>query len=679
VSIMQGTKKFTDFTGTISNYETDVFRPIFDEIEQLSGKKYTSSLPKPGAAAKSEQEKIDIAFRVIADHLRTLSFAIADGIQPSNEGRGYVLRRILRRAVRYGRSLGFHEPFFHQLVDVLVRTMSEVFPELRDRQAQVQETIKREEESFNRTLDKGIALFESVVSESSGQIPADFAFRLYDEQGFPLDLTELMARERGLTVDTEGFEQLMEEQRARGRSAQKKEVVALSEIGTNEPTNFLGYEHDHTGADVLGVLSVKGKTVAILNNSVCYAEMGGQVGDTGELVAGGKSWRVQNTLKSGPTVLHFLEGDDSPEVGDHVTLRLDEKRRGAIQRHHTVTHLLHWALHEIVSHDATQKGSYVGPEKLTFDFTSAALTKEQVRAVEKLVNEKIVENGPVAWTEIPFAEAKARTDIMQFFGDKYGEVVRVVQIGGAPNQLNGYSMELCGGTHVRATGDIASFRILSEGAIAAGIRRIEAVSGTALDAWAKNESARQEEKFAALAKKKPGLPQLPAFSPNEITTIDQRAKQLDELDAEVREWEKENAKSAGADLQKRAAAVARDLLESHQGADLIVAEIAGADGNLLQTIADVLKAEFSGPLFLAGSNGGKVDLVAVVPKALTNKFQAGVIIQQVAPIVGGKGGGRPEQARGAGKDDSKLQEALARARAILEAGSVSSAADRTIA
>ncbi len=255
-AMMQGTKNFTDFSGTVSNYETDVFRPIFDEIEKLSGKRYGSTLPKSGSTGDNEQEKIDVAFRVVADHIRTLSFAIADGIQPSNEGRGYVLRRILRRAVRYGRTLGFHEPFFYQLVDVLVRAMGGVFPELKARQKEVQETIKREEESFNRTLDKGIALFETEVAGKASQIPAEFAFRLYDEQGFPLDLTQLMARERGLSVDVAGFEKLMEAQRARGRSAQKKEVVAVSEIGTDEPTNFLGYEHDHTGADVQAVVEV---------------------------------------------------------------------------------------------------------------------------------------------------------------------------------------------------------------------------------------------------------------------------------------------------------------------------------------------------------------------------------------------------------------------------------------
>ena len=424
-AIIQGTKNLTDFTGAISNYETDIFRPIFDEIEKLSGKHYGSTLPKTGSAGESEQEKIDVAFRVIADHIRTLSFAIADGIQPSNEGRGYVLRRILRRAVRYGRSLGFHEPFFYKLVGVLAQTMGDVFPELRERQTQIQETLKREEESFNRTLDKGIALFEAEIARLGSArdsravsdethavtpISSAFAFRLYDEQGFPLDLTELMARERGLTVDTEGFETLMEEQRERARRAQKKSVIEVADTASHSPTHFLGYEHDHTGADVEAIFDVGEKKGVALNNSVLYAEMGGQVGDQGEMIGENGSWKIEDTRKSGDTSIHLIAGESTPAIGEHVTVRLDRTRRATIERHHTVTHLLHWALHEVVGRDATQKGSYVGPEKLTFDFSSAALTKPQVREVETLVNEKIAENAPVIvdGNSLPGSEAADR-------------------------------------------------------------------------------------------------------------------------------------------------------------------------------------------------------------------------------------------------------------------------------
>jgi alanyl-tRNA synthetase len=711
-AMIQGTKNFTDFTGMVSNYETDVFRPIFDELEKLSGKKYTSTLPQtPGSAgaspvgesvslswnlpvaSSSEQSSsrrdaatsdgddgatqiaTDIAFRVIADHIRTLSFAIADGIQPSNEGRGYVLRRILRRAVRYGRTLGFHEPFFYGLVDVLAEAMGDVFPELRARQTLIKGTLRREEEGFNKTLDKGIALFEGEVSRLADAgnvhlISGAFAFRLYDEQGFPFDLTELMARERGLAVDKPGFEGLMEEQRSRARAAQKKTAIELAQADGGAVTNFIGYDHDHTGADVIAVTPAKGKAAVVLNNSVCYAEMGGQVGDTGAIEADGREWKVANTQKSGSIFVHLLVSEEAPQAGDHVTVRVDVPRRRSIERHHTVTHLLHWALHEKVSTEATQKGSYVGPEKLTFDFSSAALTPQQKRDVERLVNEKIGENAPVSWTEIPYAEAKKRSDIQQFFGDKYGETVRVVQIGGEASQLNGYSMELCGGTHVRATGEIGSFRIVREEAIAAGIRRIEAVAGEAAKDWAKEEAGRQQEKFEALARKKSGIAPLPTFTEEAETAtmlqqIDQRATHLEKLEAEVHEWQKQQAKASEADLKTRAAATAKELRAVHATEKAIVAAVADADGKMLQAVVDALKSHFTGPIFLAGEVDGRVALVASVPKEMIAQFQANKLIQEIAPIVGGKGGGRPDNAQGAGKDVEKMDAALARARELL--------------
>jgi alanyl-tRNA synthetase len=704
-AMMQGTKNFSDFSSTASNYETDIFRPIFDEIEKLSGKHYGSTLPKTGQPAASEQEKIDIAFRVIADHIRTLSFAIADGVRPSNEGRGYVLRRILRRAVRYGRSLGFHEPFFFQLVDILARTMGGVFPELRAKQTEVTETLRREEEAFNKTLDRGIEVFQRAVELLDEPYPreahvgplvnagvgkdvelihagemtptaegptraitGEFAFKLYDTYGFPLDLTELMARERGLTVDVAGFEKLMKEQRARGRSAQKKEVIAVSNVGTNEPTHFLGYEHDHTGADVQSVVDVGGKRGVVLNNSVLYAEMGGQVADRGQMIGESGSWKILDTRKSGETWIHLIEGENAPAIGEHVTVRLDRTRRSAIERHHTVTHLLHWALHEIVSHDATQKGSYVGPDKLTFDFSSSALTKKQVHEIEKLVNEKIAENAPVSWTEIPYPEAKAHADIMQFFGDKYGDRVRVVQIGGLPNELNGYSMELCGGTHVRTTGDIGYFRIRSEGAIAASIRRIDAIAGNVVGEWARGEADGQEEKFQALLKKKPGLSPLPEFvserSAEMVASIEERAAHLERLETDVRAWEKANLKATEAGLQSRAVTIANELAAS-DSAPFRVARVPDADGKLLHLITDALKTRFDGPIFLAGEKEGRVALIASVPKALTARYQAGKLIQETAPLVGGKGGGRSELAQGGGTDATKIEAALAKVKALL--------------
>ena len=826
-----------------------------------------SSAGSPKAARESRalptQIQIDVAFRVITDHIRTLSFAIADGIIPSNEGRGYVLRRILRRAVRYGRTLEFHEPFFFKLVDVVAKTMGDIFPEVRAKQKQIKETIKREEEAFNRTLDKGIELFEREVRRilgsardsralsgdspesssgsryskrrlphferpwgkyaitfatferralanperdivldcilfpakrnhyelyaacvmpdhvhlllepqikskndqgepifysltellqniksvsahkisasrgasgpvwekesfdriirserdlhekfeyitrnpwdagvvkpeedyrwlwtwdmqgTSGESPdaaresralpgisGEFAFKLYDTYGFPLDLTELMARERGLTVDVAGFEKLMDEQRSRARAAQKKTAIEVSEVDGNAATNFLGYEHDHTGADVQAVVDLAEKRGVILNNSVCYAEMGGQVGDTGEIASEDRQWKIANTQKSGAAFIHLIEAKDAPAIGEHVTVKIDIPRRRAIERHHTVTHLLHWALHEVVSRDATQKGSYVGPDKLTFDFSSGALTPQQKRDVEKLVNEKVRENAPVSWAEVPYADAKKRSDIQQFFGDKYGDVVRIVQVGGDPTALNGYSMELCGGTHVKSTSEIGSFRIVREEAIAAGIRRIEAVAGDAVIDWAQREAARQQEKFEMLSRKKAGLAPLPAFEKGAkpaamMDKIDIRAAQLEKLENEVREWEKQSAKTAGAELQSRAARIVEELAASNTNKTSLVAEVQDADGKLLQAVVDVLKMKFNGPIFLAAKSAGRVALIASVPKNLTSKFQANKLIQEIAPIVGGKGGGRPENAQGAGSDTAKINEALTRANEIL--------------
>ena len=689
VAILQGTKNLSDFSGTISNYETDVFRPIFDELEKLSGKKYASTLPKQKSSGEGEQETIDIAFRVIADHIRALSFAIADEIIPSNEGRGYVLRRILRRAIRYGRTLGFHEPFFFKLVDVVAETIGDVFPELRARQSKIREIIRREEEAFNKTLDEGLTMFDramrfdiemtkaGVPREISGQI----AFKLYDTYGFPLDLTELMARERGLTVEVAGFERLMEQQRERARKAQKKEEISVEEGELKAaPTKFLGYDFLEAEAVVETVLAGKksDEVNIVVDRTPFYAEMGGQVGDRGLLHVPGHDWtevgqlRVIDTQKRGDVFVHRAElvQGRAPEPGEAVRISVDADRRKLIQGHHTVTHLLHWALHEIVSRDASQKGSYVGPDKLTFDFSSAPLMPDQKRDVERLVNEKIAEDAPVSWTEIPFSEAKQRKDIVQFFGEKYGDTVRVLQIGGAPRALNGYSMELCGGTHVRSTGEIGPFRIVREEAIAAGTRRIEAVSGDAARVWAKEEAARQQEKFETLARKKPDIPVLPSFETETDTAeilrqIDGRAAHLEKVDADVREWEKTTTKAAEAELRSRAAQIATQLLASHEGKDFCVAEVQNADAKLLQTVADALKPKFSGPIFLAGAKDGNVSLIAAVPKEVTSKFQANKLIEQIAPIVGGKGGGRPDNARGAGKDVTKIAEALERARALI--------------
>jgi len=781
-SIIQGTKNFSDFANAkISNYETDIFRPIFDVLEKMSGKRYGSTLPgapaghapaadiapcktsgegpsniidvgmhSPSAMAAddspacadvsaaaanvsaqgsygsgiqknavgtasthvgvpggvvgassaavgtslTEQIALDIAFRVIADHIRTLSFAIADGIQPGNTDRNYVLRRILRRAVRYGRTLGFKEPFFYKLVDVLADTMGDVFPEIRARKKQVQETIRIEEEAFNKTLDNGIELFDKywwdyaapMMQVTAGKgfktiykgyataevgatkvldlntdahsklaglginlppLDAGYAFKLYDTYGFPLDLTELMARERGWAVDKDGFEKLMEEQRARARAAQKKEVISLSQIETTAPTKFVGFDHLAVEAKVLEVVSLKDKTAVVLDKSPFYAEMGGQVGDTGELTGSGQLWRVSNTQKSGNTFLHFVEGGDAPAVGAGVTLAVEKARRDAIQRHHTVTHLLHWALHEVASKEASQKGSFVGPDKLTFDFNSAPLTPLQVADIEKLVNERILENAGVSWTEVAHADVKQRKDVMQFFGDKYGDTVRVVQIGGEANKLNGYSMELCGGTHARATGEIGLFRIVSEAAVAAGVRRIEAVAG--LNAYGlANEQLQLIRNIAGKIN----------------SPVGELEKKVEALLAHQKELEKQ-LKAA---QQREAAGSAKDLVaraETINGIPAIIVNLGANEGDTLQAIAESLKSQFKGVVVLGGAANGAVTLIATVSADFTAKVQAGKIIQTIAPIVGGKGGGKPDNARGGGKDASKLAEALAKVKSLL--------------
>ncbi len=707
-AMVQGTKNFTDFSRLISNYETDIFRPIFDEIEKLSGKRYGSTVPKMGSTGESEQEKVDVAFRVITDHIRTLSFAIGDGIPPSNEGRGYVLRRILRRAVRYGRTLGFDEPFFYKLTAVVARTMGEIFYELRSKHKHVEEVLRREEEAFNKTLDRGINLFENEVfylaleaavkrdglgeprwvgkGQGAGAASVDSAtcmvqvggqniryplgelrqgawnqflqappvidgidaFKLYDTYGFPLDLTELMARERGLSVDIAGFEKLMEQQRARARSAQKKSAIELAATDCKGPTRFLGYDLDQTEAHVQEVILGDGKPAVILDSSVCYAEMGGQVGDTGELMKAGCRWRIAETRKSGSTWIHVLDGESAPAVGEHVTVRFEKPRRRAIERHHTVTHLLHWALHEVVSCEVAQKGSYVGPEKLTFDFNSAALAPEQLRDIEKLVNECIVENASVSWTEMPYAEVKARGDIMQFFGDKYRDTVRVVQIGGEPPALNGYSMELCGGTHVRGTGEIGLFRVVGEAAIAAGVRRIEAVAG--LNAY---EQAKRDQEF------------IRSIAAKLTSPVGDLEKRIDSMLAQQKALEK----SMKALEQKQALSTARELLskvETIGATPAIVANLGAATGDRLQAISDALKQQqFAGVVILAGAADGNVALLAAVTPEFTSRCHAGKIIQAIAPIVGGKGGGRSDSARGAGKDAAKVDGALDQARALL--------------
>jgi alanyl-tRNA synthetase len=711
-SIIQGTRGFQDFANAkISNYETDIFRPIFDELEKMSGKKYGSTLPQPNDPALADIGSpiaVDVAFRVIGDHIRTISFAVGDGIEPGNKERNNVVRRILRRAARYGRTLGFHEPFLCRLVGVLSESMGRVFPEIREKRKRIEDVIRAEEESFNKTLDRGLALFEqhywklvsdviamrsvekgirtltkfgNYSSSAAGSpeliidlkadhrrafeklgvvlppISGAFAFELYDTYGFPIDLTQVIARERGMTVDKAGYEQCMAEQKKRSQDDYhgRKVVVEVSQAESAVPTRFTGYDQLETAATVVEVVGLKDKTAVVVDSSSCYAETGGQVGDTGELLAAAEGdpisasqrrWKVVQTQKSGNTWLHFLAGEEAPAAGDKVIVRVDRPRRAAIQRHHTVTHLLHWALHEVVSRDAAQKGSYVGPEKLTFDFNSAPLTPQQVSDIERIVNERILENAGVSWLEVPYADVKSRRDVMQFFGDKYGATVRVVQIGGRAGELDGYSMELCGGTHTRATGEIGLFRVVAESAIAAGVRRIEAVAG--LEAYRK---AGDELQLIRTLAGKVNAP------------VAELEKKIEALLAHQKDLEKQ-VKIA---LQRNASNAASELLGRAQtvnGVPLITHNLGDAEGDFLQAIADALKGRFKGVVVLGGCADGAVALVATVSAEFTARVQAGRIIQQIAPMVGGKGGGRPDNARGGGKDAGKLDEALAKVKGL---------------
>lgn len=648
-SVMQNTNGFQDFGRLISNYETDVFRPLFQVLETLSGKKYRSTLPKSKEVEISDTEKVDVAFRVIADHARTLSFSMADGILPGNTDRNYVLRRILRRAVRYGRDLGLHEPFLHRLVDVLADTMGDVFPEVRRRKDQVAAGIRAEEEAFIRTLDRGIAIFEeSLSSAQEGVLPGEFAFKLYDTYGFPLDLTELMAKERGLKVDTVGFKKHMKAQRERSQAAQKKEIIEVTQLDQFPRTEFTGYSSLSTVTKVIETVSVKGKLAVLTERSPFYTEMGGQITDTGVLKLGASMWRVVDTQSQDGRVLHILQGEDAPDVGVDAELIVDGSRRAAIQRHHTATHLLHWALHEVVSPEATQKGSFVGEEKLTFDFNAAALTREQIRDVERLVNERVLENGGVSVTEAPYSEINEREDITQAFGEKYGDIVRVVQIGGDSGALNGYSMELCGGTHTLATGEVGLFRIRHEAAVSAGVRRIEAVAGSSAYA----DTVAGFNRLDTLA----GMIGCPGA---------ELERKVEMLLARNKEIEKELKILR----EKQAGALAKELISNSyavNGIQFIGQHLAGMDTASAQIVAENLKASFDGIAILAvDEDAASVALFATVGKSWTKRIQAGAIIKAVAPLVDGRGGGRPEMARGGGRSPEGIPDVIAAAEQLV--------------
>jgi alanyl-tRNA synthetase len=627
--VIECTQDFRDFNRTISNYESDVFRPIFQRISDLSGKSYGSTLPGTRSNL-SDQEKIDVAFRVVADHIRTLSFAIADGILPSNTDRNYVVRRILRRAVMFGRYLGFgSEGFLSKLVPTVVDNFGSVFPELASEEKKLVEVLDSEEVLFNRTLDRGLHIFEEEFHKQIGKaFPAETAFKLYDTYGFPVDLTEVLVRERDLTLDLEAVEKQMEEQRERSRAAQEKEVVTA--VAETFPTEFVGFDCDEANAKLVQVVSQENQTFAIVDRSPLYAEMGGQVSDTGEIVlAGGEVVPVHGVVKQGRTFYLKVARPIDISIPAEIFVEVDRPRRRRIEAHHTATHLLHWALHEIVSKEVRQKGSYVGPDRLRFDFNSSPVSTQQLRDIEELVNERIVANDPVSWIEVPYREVRTRMEIMQFFGEKYGAEVRVVQIGGNPGRLDGYSMELCGGTHVLRTGQLGLFKIVSEGAISAGVRRVEALTGLVAFHYLQEQLA-------------------------------QRTAKIEELNRELVELKKATEKERAAVFQREAEQIVSNLSVDQRA---IVEVIPGANGDQLQFVANLLKAKkFVGVAILFGRSHEQIHVLAMVDPALTKTLHAGKIVQELTAMLDGKGGGRADLARGVGKDQTKLD--LAKQRAL---------------
>ncbi|MFN6134858.1 MAG: alanine--tRNA ligase, partial [Bacteroidota bacterium] len=476
--------------GKNSNYDTDVFRPLLSYTESLCGREYRPELDHPDG----------VAMRVIADHIRTLSFAIADGAMPGNEGRGYVLRRILRRAARYARNLGLTEPVLWKHVAILCDTMGDVFPEIVERRDLIERVVRAEEESFLATLDRGLQRFDTL-SMVGDTVSGSDAFELYDTFGFPLDLTQLIARERGLQVDVAEYDRLLEEQRVRSRAARKSHAQEAVTETIDAVSRFTGYSHIESASNILHV----SRNTIVLAETPFYVEMGGQVSDTGTLTVGGSTYRIDDVRKIGDAIVHICDADVDANVGDVALARLDVPRRRDIEREHSVTHILHEALRRVLGTHVQQSGSLVEPERLRFDFTHFERVREEdIEAIEQMVNEKIFEAIPVHIEEMSIEKARTVPNVKMFFGDKYGDSVRVVFID------EKFSVEFCGGTHVRNSSEIGLFKILSESSVASGVRRIEAIAGRSIPSWLKDldakrtglrdDMARQAERIKQLEK-----------------------------------------------------------------------------------------------------------------------------------------------------------------------------------
>lgn len=648
-----------------SNYDTDLFMPIIDAIGDVTGRKYTSSL----------ESKSDSAFRVIADHIRSLTFAITDGVTPSNDGRGYVMRRILRRAARFGRVLDAHEPFMYKLVAILADTMGEAFPEVRERAEFVATVIESEEASFGRTLDRGLEIFNTAAEtaeKGDGRIiSGENAFQLYDTFGFPMDLTQLMARERGLKVDNATFDKLMEEQRAKARAAQKgvSMTANLSGVQLPDTDDDSKYLSDTCSAKVVGwidsegyktegVLAGRQENVGLVLEKTCfYAESGGQVGDCGVIRSVAGEFVVEATEKIANCIVHqgkVATGEIA--VGSEVVATVD-KRRGLVKKNHTATHILQWALQEVLGDSVKQQGSLVCGDYLRFDFTFAkGLTAEQIGHTEKLVREKIAADIPVACTVMPIDEAR-KIGAMALFTEKYGSEVRVVAIGAddASQIMQAFSREFCGGTHVDRTGEIGGFAIIREESVSAGVRRITALTGAGLVDYLIERNAVVDELT--------GLLKAP---PEQI--VDRVSKLLADNKKLAKEL-KSAAKKGGTDVMAETAKLLDGAQRIGETA-VVVGSVSDGPVEEVRAAIDSLKKKAKSAAIVIGVVQGddKVMLfVAMTDDVIKAGVKAGDIVKEIAPIVGGGGGGRPQMAQAGGKDPAKLDEALAKATELIKA------------
>ncbi len=613
-----------------SNYEIDLFQELLGKTSDILG----------GVATT------EASLRVIADHIRSCSFLIADGVMPSNEGRGNVLRRIIRRAARHGNKLGAQGPFFYKLVVYLVEIMGEAYPELAKAQLQIERVLLQEEEQFAKTLDKGLALLEQDIKELQGTvIPGETVFTLYDTYGFPVDLTNDIARERGLTLDQDGYERAMDAQRERARAASKFGVDYNEGLTIEGATEFTGY-NQYCAEEVVKAVFVGGvagvaeagqDVVVVLEETPFYAESGGQVGDRGFLRWNGGECEVLDTQKEGNNHLHIgriVAG--SLSVGQSVQAVVDQETRQATALNHSATHLLHAALQQVLGEHVAQKGSLVNEERLRFDFSHfEAVSSGQLKEIERLVNQQIRANTEVQ-TDVTDMDTAREKGAMALFGEKYGDTVRVLSMG-----MDAFSVELCGGTHATRTGDIGSMVIVSESGIASGVRRIEAVTGLAAEEWLSENDERLRE-VAALVK---------GGRDNLVEKVRSALDKSRALEKEIEQLKAKLASSAGDDLAGQAIEV--------QGVNVLAATLEGADRKTLMDTVDQLKNKLSpAVVLLATVEEGKVTLVSGVTKDISGKLKAGDLMRAAAAVVGGKGGGRPDMAQGGGTEPGKLQEAL---------------------